>query len=340
MKSYLLILGMIVFSGNIYAEESNKYIFGGFNFGVSTIDSTVQSETNNKNGSFYGATFGYEHKFKSKFNLNLGLDYNIHKVETDLSLTNFSKVYLESKYLMLTLNPTYSINKKFDIGLKGSFAVTGDGILISQNENLQNLVGVNLMYNMNLKNNKVRFGLGVDRGSVNSDYTQVGAFVQYSFGLTKKNNKKVVQRKIKKTFYRTIDLSENLITFDHDSNKLSAKSKVFLAEIGNFLNRNNDMWEHLKIVGHTSLDGKEDYNEYLSYRRANSVFEVISEMGVNKKKVSLEGAGETAPLYKKAKNQKEVKSNRRVELKFIKLKNYSELKFFIDKLIKKHKMNQ
>lgn len=66
MKSYLLILGMIVFSINTYAEESNKYIFGGFNFGVSTIDSTVQSETNNKNGSFYGATFGYEHKFKSK----------------------------------------------------------------------------------------------------------------------------------------------------------------------------------------------------------------------------------------------------------------------------------
>ena len=307
---------------------------------------SINEEVDSKTGLYYGGVLGHEIRFDNKFNLNVGLEYNVQEIETQLNNLQFEKVFLDSKYLMLSLNPTYAVSKNIDLGIKADFAVGGDGILVSQTEGAKELFGVNAFYNIPTKNNKMRIGLAVQTATTDTSYVQAGLTFQWAFGWTKKSKPapKVVKRrptpkppvKVVKKEITLISFGDNVVNFGNNSAEISEKSKAFLAELGTFLHNNEANWESVEIVGHTSSAGSAKYNKYLSYKRANAVFSILKEMGIPSDRVRVEGAGESQPAVWPEINKETAAKNRRVELKFIRMKDDAKLKQFIKILKKKH----
>lgn len=318
----LIILTLLSFSA-----QAKDYIFVGVHAGSSNIDSNIRSEENKEHGQMFGVYLGKEYSY-DKWDFNIGIEYNNHKVNTDLDTDQYSKVKLESNYLTIVMNPTYKF-KKLNIGLKLDLAVSNDGILISQDDSVRNLVGVNAFYNITSKENKMKIGIFAQKAT-DQNLSQLGISFQYGFENVKKTSK------YQKEYITTITFKDDVVHFENDSAILSLRSKAFLAELGTYLHENSYNWEHLKIIGHTSKDGKLDYNKYLSYKRTNSVFSVLKEMGVSSKKVTLEGKGELEPLVIE-KTSVDKRMNRRVELVITGMKKDKDLKRFVDILKRKHK---
>lgn len=317
------ILLLMLLSLSVQAKD---FTFVGVHVGSSQVNSDINSEENNSEGKMFGLSVGKEYKF-SKWNFNLSLDYNNHKIETDLNTSTYSKVELESNYLNVSFNPTVSLGN-VDLGFKLDIPLSNDGILVTQEDSAKSLVGVNAYYNIKTGDNKVRVGAFAQKDT-QEDYTQVGLSFQYAFGKSKKVSKK------KKQYVTSVTFKDDVVRFENDSAKLSLRSKAFLAELGTYLNEHSYNWKHLEIIGHTSTEGKLDYNKYLSYKRTNSVFAILKEMGISSRKVTLEGKGEIDPLVVE-KTALDKRMNRRVELRFIGMKKGEDLKKFIKILKKKH----
>lgn len=332
----LTILTLLLVTSQVAMAElklKSQYTFGGLNYGLTQVDSSTSSEENKRDGSLYGVSLGHEFKFKSDFNLNVGLEYNKHQLETDLTLPQYSKVYLKSDYAVISVNPTKSFGL-VDLGVKADFVVNNEGILTSQTESERVLVGVNGFYNFKInKKDKVRVGLSFQVGTGDNKYTQATASIQYAFGHVKK-----VVRKKRRSNVMTVTFDDNVVNFKNDSAELSDKSKAFLAEIGTFLHNNLNLWERVEVIGHTSQAGDSDYNKYLSHKRANNVYSVFQEMGVPESKVEVIGKGESQPLVKKEMTAKDSWSNRRVEMRFIKMKKVNELNKLIRILKSKYNL--
>ena len=93
---------------------------------------------------------------------------------------------------------------------------------------------------------------------------------------------------------------------------LLSRSFKGLDEIVKVLKENPDMY--LDIEGHTDNVGKDDYNQTLSDNRANSVKQYFISKGIDEKRLSAKGFGETTPVADNntaAGRQK----NRRVEMR-------------------------
>ena len=73
----------------------------------------------------------------------------------------------------------------------------------------------------------------------------------------------------------------------------------------------------VELSGHTSSEGRDDYNLKLSSDRANAIKQWLTTKGVDEKRIIAVGYGKTKPV---ADNSTEDgrKKNRRVELKIIK----------------------
>ena len=348
----LIIAILIALPMGAFAQEHFSYL--GVNLGTSMVDSSINEEVDSKTGLYYGGAIGHEMRFKNKFNLNLGLDYNVQEIETILNSNRFEKVFLDSKYMMVSINPTYAVSKSIDVGIKADFAVGNDGILVSQNEGAKELFGVNAFYNipMNKEKDKLRVGLAIQSGTTDTSYVQAGLTIQYAFGWTKKVApvvaKRVEPKPEPKAEVKTpvivrkeityVNFRDNVVQFGNDSAEISEKSKAFLAELATFLRQHEGEWESVKIIGHTSQAGSEKYNKYLSYKRANAVLTVFKEMGVSPEKISVEGAGESQPLVWPEINEETASQNRRVELRFMRMKEGEKFQKVINLLQDKHKL--
>ena len=64
------------------------------------------------------------------------------------------------------------------------------------------------------------------------------------------------------------------------------------------------------IEGHASADGREDYNQKLSLKRAESVRDKLIELGVDAARLSVKAMGESQPLNG---DDSDLANNRRVE---------------------------
>jgi outer membrane protein OmpA-like peptidoglycan-associated protein len=70
----------------------------------------------------------------------------------------------------------------------------------------------------------------------------------------------------------------------------------------------------IRVEGHTDSVGTEQYNLDLSYRRANSVRDLLVQRGVNISRIQPVGFGETRPIATNA-TEAGRQLNRRVEIK-------------------------
>jgi outer membrane protein OmpA-like peptidoglycan-associated protein len=84
------------------------------------------------------------------------------------------------------------------------------------------------------------------------------------------------------------------IMFDLDSADIKPGSARTLDEIAEFL-IDQDV-DRLKIEGHTDALGSENYNESLSYERADAVRDALVARGVPRNRISMAGYGEDYPV--------------------------------------------
>lgn len=72
---------------------------------------------------------------------------------------------------------------------------------------------------------------------------------------------------------------------------------------------------HVNDPAQTSPD--ETFNQKLSEDRANCVYDILAQKGIDKKRMSIAGMSNKFPLFKAPKNENQSKANRRVEINVI-----------------------
>ncbi|MFT5165220.1 MAG: OOP family OmpA-OmpF porin [Saprospiraceae bacterium] len=105
------------------------------------------------------------------------------------------------------------------------------------------------------------------------------------------------------------------IFFDTDKAELLPRSFAELNKLLNLMQDNSGMV--IEIRGHTDSMGEDNYNMYLSRKRAKAVVEFLNENGISRSRTRYKGFGNTDPV---ATNQSEEgrQLNRRVEFLIIK----------------------
>ncbi len=106
--------------------------------------------------------------------------------------------------------------------------------------------------------------------------------------------------------------SKDNIQFEFNSSVLKTESYASLDRMVSMLNAKKSA--KLGLAGHASIEGTSEYNQQLSVDRANAVKTYLVNAGVDSKKITVKGYGETRPI---ASNDTEEGRmlNRRVEFK-------------------------
>jgi OmpA-OmpF porin, OOP family len=101
------------------------------------------------------------------------------------------------------------------------------------------------------------------------------------------------------------------VNFEFDSARLLPNATEILDESVTVLNRRPEI--KVDIVGHTCNIGTDQYNQGLSERRAQSVYDYLVANGIAPDRLTTRGMGETQPAHSNATREGRAK-NRRVEL--------------------------
>ncbi|MDX1630107.1 MAG: OmpA family protein, partial [Fulvivirga sp.] len=105
------------------------------------------------------------------------------------------------------------------------------------------------------------------------------------------------------------------IFFDFDKHTLKESSKTELRKVISFLNNNPEV--NIEISGHTDNVGSAVYNQQLSEKRAEAVYQFLVENGINGSRLTFKGYGQTQPVT--ANDSDEARQrNRRIEFKIVK----------------------
>ncbi|MBI2383194.1 MAG: OmpA family protein [Gammaproteobacteria bacterium] len=104
------------------------------------------------------------------------------------------------------------------------------------------------------------------------------------------------------------------VNFEFNSNKLTANAKVILDQLADALMAAPAII--VEIGGHTDSLGSDVYNQKLSEKRAIAVYDYLASRGVDNKRLTFKGYGESQPI---ASNETEDgrELNRRVEMRVI-----------------------
>ena len=84
------------------------------------------------------------------------------------------------------------------------------------------------------------------------------------------------------------------VMFDFDSATLKPGGQAEVARVATVLNKYPQTM--LRVEGHTDTKGSEDYNQQLSERRAVSVKNALIQQGVDERRISTVGFGESQPI--------------------------------------------
>ncbi|MDX1652696.1 MAG: OmpA family protein [Brumimicrobium sp.] len=100
----------------------------------------------------------------------------------------------------------------------------------------------------------------------------------------------------------------NDILFPTASAELSDRSKFILKQFGRFLKENENI--HILIQGHTDDEGDPEKNLLLSERRAESVKNYLTKMGIDSKRLEAKGYGQTQPKVPNTSAENKAKNRR------------------------------
>lgn len=100
------------------------------------------------------------------------------------------------------------------------------------------------------------------------------------------------------------------ILFKKDSDVILPESESYLSEVLVFLNEIPEL--ALLVVGHTSSEGDQDYNQKLSMKRAASVANYLQSNGIQSSRLTIHGKGSSQPVASN-KDEQGKSLNRRIE---------------------------
>ena len=84
------------------------------------------------------------------------------------------------------------------------------------------------------------------------------------------------------------------VLFGSDLEVLNAQSREIVERIGKALLAVDI--QRVRVDGHTDASGQEAYNEQLSVRRANSVVNVLTQVGMRPENIQVRGLGSREPV--------------------------------------------
>ena len=146
----------------------------------------------------------------------------------------------------------------------------------------------------------------------------VGGTAGALIGKKMDKQKKELEASIPDATVETVNNGEAIkVTFDSgilfatNSSTVSDASKSALRNFASSLNSNPDT--NIKIIGHTDNTGRVEYNQTLSEKRAESVYDYLLNQSVSSNRMQFEGKGITDPV---ADNSTAAgrQQNRRVEI--------------------------
>jgi len=123
-------------------------------------------------------------------------------------------------------------------------------------------------------------------------------------------SKKIVLKPLKKETEFTL----NNIFFDFDSASLTKDSYFELKRVLDLLNQNPTL--KVEIAAHTDDKGSDEYNDWLSQERAESVVNYLTGKGILKTRLVAKGYGKRKPAFPNDSDENRAK-NRRVEFKVL-----------------------
>jgi len=144
-------------------------------------------------------------------------------------------------------------------------------------------------------------------------------YLPYSLHFSLKDESK--QKPLTKNIQLTpIELNAEFILknifFETDSYELKSESKIELAKLIQFLNKNPSI--HLEISGHTDNQGSKEHNTKLSKNRAKKVYDYLISNNILEQRLTYKGYGFDKSIETN-KTKEGRANNRRTEFKIIKL---------------------
>ncbi|PIE86662.1 MAG: hypothetical protein CSA03_04175 [Bacteroidetes bacterium] len=104
------------------------------------------------------------------------------------------------------------------------------------------------------------------------------------------------------------------IFFDYDKYEIREEHEAFLNSMIKIVKGHSDL--RVKVTGHTDSDGSDQYNDTLSYNRAQAITNYFVKRGLSSDRLVIEFKGERSPIDTN-KNPKGKQRNRRVDFEFI-----------------------
>ncbi len=102
------------------------------------------------------------------------------------------------------------------------------------------------------------------------------------------------------------------VEFYFDETRIKEESFPLLDEVVQTL-KDNPQIKKIRVEGHTDERGNDKYNMKLSSGRVETVMKYLAEKGIDSKRLSFKGFGESRPLIKNAQTEEDHQRNRRVE---------------------------
>ena len=104
------------------------------------------------------------------------------------------------------------------------------------------------------------------------------------------------------------------IYFEFESFEVASSSRELIYFLANKLATNFQY--SIELIGHTSEEGSDEFNNQLSLNRANEVAKYFMDFGITTNRISTSGVGKSQPLFKVG-TETEIAKNRRVEIYFV-----------------------
>lgn len=93
-----------------------------------------------------------------------------------------------------------------------------------------------------------------------------------------------------------IEKNFNAAKFEKGKTDLTDDAKFVLHDLQKLMNKEENKNVKLKIVGHTSKEGSDDFNQKLSEERAKTVVDFLVSQGIDSNRLTYEGKGSSEPL--------------------------------------------
>ncbi|WJS96972.1 OmpA family protein [Flavobacterium johnsoniae] len=207
--------------------------------------------------------------------------------EASYKVSAFKENYTNASTI-LTLDKTRDKNNDASLALKSLEAIKQEEKLIAENKRKQEIIIE--------ENNKKKEALAAIELKEKEKKAKEAAIVAAEVKKKEKVQEILAQEKdVVKDKDRLI-IKTDPIYFDYNMWYIRKESKVVLGRVVELMKKYPGMV--IEIGSHTDSRGNAKFNEDLSQKRANSTREFIIQSGIDAKRVSAKGYGESVPIIK------------------------------------------